>query len=186
MIRRPPRSTLFPYTTLFRSVCNTHLSFVPGWGALQLSKLVRSLTGTREPLVLMGDLNMQAGQAVRVSGLQPLAPATTPTFPVVRHREARRGEGVALGRGDDRPPVHAVPPRRGYRELADAAPVRGGGAPRLPGDAGGAGQRAAAPRAGHDADLPGGAPSRGPAGRGRSAGPGRRPTACRCRRAARG
>src|SRR3712207_9114657 len=81
MIRRPPRSTLFPYTTLFRSVCNTHLSFVPGWGALQLSKLVRSLTGTREPLVLMGDLNMQAGQAVRVSGLQPLAPAKTPTFP---------------------------------------------------------------------------------------------------------
>src|SRR3712207_7536569 len=24
MIRRPPRSTLFPYTTLFRSVCFTH------------------------------------------------------------------------------------------------------------------------------------------------------------------
>src|SRR5260370_15811720 len=24
MIRRPPRSTLFPYTTLFRSVCVTH------------------------------------------------------------------------------------------------------------------------------------------------------------------
>src|SRR2546422_3565279 len=23
MIRRPPRSTLFPYTTLFRSLCNT-------------------------------------------------------------------------------------------------------------------------------------------------------------------
>jgi endonuclease/exonuclease/phosphatase family metal-dependent hydrolase len=30
----------------------------------------------------MGDLNMQAGQAVRVSGLRPLAPAATPTFPV--------------------------------------------------------------------------------------------------------
>src|SRR3712207_7136122 len=24
MIRRPPRSTLFPYTTLFRSPCTTH------------------------------------------------------------------------------------------------------------------------------------------------------------------
>src|SRR3712207_8861489 len=24
MIRRPPRSTLFPYTTLFRSVCGVH------------------------------------------------------------------------------------------------------------------------------------------------------------------
>src|ERR1017187_9485363 len=31
MIRRPPRSTLFPYTTLFRSVCraaNTHVTLV--------------------------------------------------------------------------------------------------------------------------------------------------------------
>src|SRR5438270_964332 len=28
MIRRPPRSTLFPYTTLFRSRCNHHSSFV--------------------------------------------------------------------------------------------------------------------------------------------------------------
>src|SRR2546430_12542338 len=25
MIRRPPRSTLFPYTTLFRSICDTPL-----------------------------------------------------------------------------------------------------------------------------------------------------------------
>jgi endonuclease/exonuclease/phosphatase family metal-dependent hydrolase len=62
------------------TVANTHLSFVPGWGALQLSKLVRSLTGTREPLVLMGDLNMERGQAVRVSGMQSLGRAAT--FPV--------------------------------------------------------------------------------------------------------
>src|SRR3712207_7814590 len=26
MIRRPPRSTLFPYTTLFRSLCRVHLA----------------------------------------------------------------------------------------------------------------------------------------------------------------
>src|SRR2546430_8883261 len=26
MIRRPPRSTLFPYTTLFRSACHTRVS----------------------------------------------------------------------------------------------------------------------------------------------------------------
>src|SRR2546426_7329049 len=31
MIRRPPRSTLFPYTTLFRSACNADpLLFAPG------------------------------------------------------------------------------------------------------------------------------------------------------------
>src|SRR5947208_4685511 len=29
MIRRPPRSTLFPYTTLFRSRLNTWAAFVP-------------------------------------------------------------------------------------------------------------------------------------------------------------
>src|SRR5438876_8761737 len=33
MIRRPPRSTLFPYTTLFRSVW--------GWGWLELGAAVR-------------------------------------------------------------------------------------------------------------------------------------------------
>src|SRR5258708_19855045 len=33
MIRRPPRSTLFPYTTLFRSVeCAGQRSFLPGHG----------------------------------------------------------------------------------------------------------------------------------------------------------
>src|SRR5258708_30371417 len=34
MIRRPPRSTLFPYTTLFRSVNSTNFEpFMPtGWG----------------------------------------------------------------------------------------------------------------------------------------------------------
>src|SRR3712207_7342161 len=30
MIRRPPRSTLFPYTTLFRSVVGVHAEGVPG------------------------------------------------------------------------------------------------------------------------------------------------------------
>src|SRR6516225_884862 len=30
MIRRPPRSTLFPYTTLFRSICDALLAPTPG------------------------------------------------------------------------------------------------------------------------------------------------------------
>ena len=66
------------------TVCNTHLSFIPGWSALQLRRLVHSLTGTREPLVLMGDLNMQTGQAVRTSGLRSIAAA--PTFPAPQPR----------------------------------------------------------------------------------------------------
>src|SRR3989442_11903356 len=40
MIRRPPRSTLFPYTTLFRSIANDHL--VPRLqAALDLDQLHR-------------------------------------------------------------------------------------------------------------------------------------------------
>ena len=66
------------------TVTNTHLSFMPGWNALQLRRLVRSLQGTREPLVLIGDLNMQRAQAARVSGLTPIASA--PTFPTARPR----------------------------------------------------------------------------------------------------
>src|SRR3712207_7866255 len=33
MIRRPPRSTLFPYTTLFRSLADLHLLLDDGVGA---------------------------------------------------------------------------------------------------------------------------------------------------------
>jgi endonuclease/exonuclease/phosphatase family metal-dependent hydrolase len=66
------------------TVCNTHLSFIPGWNAVQLRRLVRSLTGTREPLALIGDLNMQQPQAARVSGLRPIASAAT--FPAPRPR----------------------------------------------------------------------------------------------------
>src|SRR3712207_9221299 len=33
MIRRPPRSTLFPYTTLFRSLAETYLPISGGAGA---------------------------------------------------------------------------------------------------------------------------------------------------------
>src|SRR3712207_7086376 len=32
MIRRPPRSTLFPYTTLFRSKAAAHAGREPSWG----------------------------------------------------------------------------------------------------------------------------------------------------------
>src|SRR2546430_13724333 len=41
MIRRPPRSTLFPYTTLFRSVPGVRQVTVrDGWGGLDLSQSI--------------------------------------------------------------------------------------------------------------------------------------------------
>ena len=87
------------------TVCNTHLSFIPGWNALQLRRLVRSLAGTREPLVLMGDLNMQRRQAARASGLTPIAAAAT--FPA--DRPARQLDHVLVrGRLRATGPAEAV------------------------------------------------------------------------------
>src|SRR2546426_8687104 len=48
MIRRPPRSTLFPYTTLFRSLFLT-------WADARTGDLVYSNAGHPAPLVLRRD-----------------------------------------------------------------------------------------------------------------------------------
>jgi endonuclease/exonuclease/phosphatase family metal-dependent hydrolase len=77
------------------TVCTMHLSFVPGWNRRQLRRVVTTLAGTPEPLVLLGDLNMLRRPAARVSGLRPLAAART--FPV--HRPVRQLDHV-LVRGD--------------------------------------------------------------------------------------
>src|SRR5260221_8582090 len=54
MIRRPPRSTLFPYTTLFRSVlvlCDTNGGSMP-WEIAQIMRHVKErFPETRQPLL---------------------------------------------------------------------------------------------------------------------------------------
>src|SRR3712207_6871870 len=42
MIRRPPRSTLFPYTTLFRSAGGLHAAGHPGLPSPRLARRLRS------------------------------------------------------------------------------------------------------------------------------------------------
>ncbi|MBN1091477.1 endonuclease/exonuclease/phosphatase family protein [Blastococcus sp. TML/M2B] len=88
------------------TVCNTHLSFIPGWNGSQLRRLVSSLAGTREPLVLMGDLNMERRKAARTSGLTPIA--SVPTFPA--GRPARQLDHVLV-----RGPVSATGPAEAVR-----------------------------------------------------------------------
>jgi endonuclease/exonuclease/phosphatase family metal-dependent hydrolase len=58
-------------------VATTHLSFVHGWNALQLRRVVRALGTNPAPRVLMGDLNMSPGTARRLSGMQSAAAALT-------------------------------------------------------------------------------------------------------------
>src|SRR3712207_4240225 len=60
MIRRPPRSTLFPYTTLFRSLDDTYVFFTSdnGWHAgehrLTTGKWTAYEEDTRVPLIVRG------------------------------------------------------------------------------------------------------------------------------------
>lgn len=66
-------------------VANTHLSFVPGWGRLQLRRISRDLAAVPSPVLLMGDLNMPHPKPGRLTGYRSLAvyptfPAATPTL----------------------------------------------------------------------------------------------------------
>src|SRR3712207_8515004 len=58
MIRRPPRSTLFPYTTLFRSLVEVHLDGVAGVAALQVR--LQDLLDELGLLVLLQSLRKKA------------------------------------------------------------------------------------------------------------------------------
>src|SRR5690242_21051906 len=48
MIRRPPRSTLFPYTTLFRSAFAPPRASAPPWGSLRFSAFPHAASRSEE------------------------------------------------------------------------------------------------------------------------------------------
>src|SRR3712207_7795123 len=67
MIRRPPRSTLFPYTTLFRSVRVVRFHEADDVGAVRRGHRVDELAGVpREPAALVPASLVPAGQDVVV------------------------------------------------------------------------------------------------------------------------
>lgn len=92
------------------AVTATHLSFIPGWNALQLRRLVRAVSATAGPHILLGDLNVSAGLACRTTGWRSLVEART--FPADRpsrqldhiltnaELEAREGRTVAADLSD--------------------------------------------------------------------------------------
>ncbi len=66
------------------TVATTHLSFVPGWGLVQLRQLLRGLRRLPGPHVLLGDLNLPGPLPGWASGWPPLVRART--FPAPRPR----------------------------------------------------------------------------------------------------
>lgn len=94
------------------TVVATHLTFIPGWNAMQLRRLARSVRGLPHPLVVMGDLNLVDGRPARLTGWSALATALTyPVDDPVRQidhiladgvRAVARGEALHLGLSDHR------------------------------------------------------------------------------------
>ncbi len=66
------------------AVAATHLTFVRWWSGRQLVALVRELGTHEHPALLVGDLNMGARRARRLTGFHALA--EHPTFPADRPR----------------------------------------------------------------------------------------------------
>lgn len=62
------------------TVAATHLTFVPGWNALQLRRLAWLLRRAAGAAVIMGDLNLEGRRPERITGWTGLASART--FPV--------------------------------------------------------------------------------------------------------
>src|SRR3712207_8861553 len=59
MIRRPPRSTLFPYTTLFRSEVLVLDVNLPGISGLELLSILRQDPSWDEPPVILMSANVE-------------------------------------------------------------------------------------------------------------------------------
>jgi endonuclease/exonuclease/phosphatase family metal-dependent hydrolase len=88
------------------TVATTHLSFVPGWNARQLRRVVRALRVLPAPRLLLGDLNLPGRLAALASGWTMLArratyPSAAPRFQFDHVLLDPRGGGAV-------PPVRAV------------------------------------------------------------------------------
>src|SRR3712207_9480440 len=115
MIRRPPRSTLFPYTTLFRSriVPGGVAADVDAAGAETLRGLVRHVHATFPPLVRLYDDTASLQDRTVATGV--LAPALAQQYGCGGYM------GRASGRDFDSRPTPPYPPN--YRPTF-AVPVR--------------------------------------------------------------
>src|SRR2546430_16612568 len=91
MIRRPPRSTLFPYTTLFRSRAGNHGEVPVGWVDVWGNVVpVGYLQAIRERHVGHGSITLEGGalgSAWKRSG------AVLPPQFLRPHQEGRLGDG---------------------------------------------------------------------------------------------
>src|SRR5438034_2742244 len=61
MLRRPPRSTLFPYTTLFRSLCRSRDTLLLSEADLLHERRDLAIVAGHEPIEVAGATHLDAG-----------------------------------------------------------------------------------------------------------------------------
>src|SRR2546425_3186318 len=95
MIRRPPRSTLFPYTTLFRSLVNVFAGINRcDWVAQGVVQAVREVQVPVPLVVRLAGTNVEEGRRIlRESGL-PILTADTLSEAAEKVVVARRTESA--------------------------------------------------------------------------------------------
>src|SRR5258705_2102870 len=106
MIRRPPRSTLFPYTTLFRSMRDAQFPDLPtvaeaGYPDFEAIQWVGLLTTAGTPKEIVERLNAEVNRALRdpdmiakpaVQGISPAGGTPTGVHKVITGENRRRTE----------------------------------------------------------------------------------------------
>src|SRR2546429_1292190 len=113
MIRRPPRSTLFPYTTLFRSRSGSELR-------AQSTRRRRPPRGAGPEA---GDPRVGGGGGARVGGAAThRSPVSEPAL--LPHRAGAQGSDRPGGRGDRTGPAGRGTPRSGVRRGRSVRPAR--------------------------------------------------------------
>src|SRR2546422_7115013 len=112
MIRRPPRSTLFPYTTLFRSEHPVKAQRVKTWGRNQQRQLLDELQRIQQ--------QVRGAVGSRMRQLEHHLPARALRQPLQRQR---RGEKVKKQKKTTAPP-HSTshPPPKGGRNSRPRPP----------------------------------------------------------------
>src|SRR3712207_9490006 len=90
MIRRPPRSTLFPYTTLFRSLL-TEASRMPGLDGQKMSKSYNNTIALREePEAVTKKIRTMPTGPARVKRTDPGEPTKCPVWQLHQDRKSTR------------------------------------------------------------------------------------------------
>src|SRR3712207_9262386 len=100
MIRRPPRSTLFPYTTLFRSAGWVD-AVVGGGGLIQLPALLIGLPDTTPPAAVLGTNKISSVWGTATSSVT-YAIKVRPDWRTILPLVVASAAGSALGRSEER------------------------------------------------------------------------------------